>query len=147
MWVRRWVVFCYILLGDTEEMASPTVPLVVLCEVLSLFLLTYTSALSLHWPERQNRVVNTMRCWKLPSPSETWDLVAGSSSSYLPPLCYRIFQKASKPHEQINACLVQSCIHRHDQIHLNTRDGSGVSSSWNPPSMLTLMTCVSWITL
>lgn len=107
-------------------------PLVVLCEVLSLFFLTYTSALSLHWPERQSRVANTTQCWKRPS-SEAWDLVTGSSSSYLPPLCYRVSQKASKPHEQIHAGLVQSSTHGRDQTRLNTRDRPGLSSSWNLP--------------
>ena len=105
-------------------------PLVVLCEVLSLFLLTYTSALSLHWPERQSRVADTMQCWKLPSLSGAWDLVTGSSSLYLPRLCYRISQKASKPHKQIDAGLVQSSTHGRDQTRLTTRDGSGLSSSW-----------------
>lgn len=107
-------------------------PLVVLCEVLCLFLLTYTSALSLHWPERQSRVADTTQCWKRPS-SEAWDLVTGSSSSYLPPLCYRVSKKASKPHEQIHAGLVQSSTHGRDQTRLNTRDRPGLSSSWNLP--------------
>ena len=128
-------------------MASTTVPFGVLCEALSLFFnLQHLSSFPPYgWEAKQGGRPHAVL--KLPFPSEAWVSVAVSSSSCLPPLCYRTSQKASQPHKQIGGCLVQSSSHGHDQTCLNTSDGSSSGSSWNPPSTLPLMTHASWITL
>lgn len=128
-------------------MASTAVPFGVLCEALSLcFNLQHLSSFPpCAWEAKQGGQPHAVL--KLPFPSEAWDPVTVSSSSCLPPLCYRTSQKASQPHKQIDACLVQSSSHGHDQTCLNTSDGSSSSSSWSSPSTLPLMTHASCITL